>query len=71
MALNEILVIAMFVLFVALIFTGYPVAWVLGGLAVFFTAISVIAEADFGIPVGADWAYTSLSVDRIWDLITS
>ncbi len=71
MPLNEILVIAMFVLFVALIFTGYPVAWVLGGLAVFFTAISVIAEADFGVPVGADWAYTSLSVDRIWDLMNN
>ncbi|MCH7869411.1 MAG: TRAP transporter large permease subunit [Myxococcales bacterium] len=71
MALNEILVIAMFVLFVVLIFTGYPVAWVLGGLAVFFTAISVIAESDFGIPVGADWAYASLSVDRIWDLMNN
>lgn len=71
MPLNEILVIAMFVLFVALIFTGYPVAWVLGGLAVFFTAISVIAEADFGITVGANWAYASLSVDRIWDLMNN
>ena len=44
----------MFALFVLLIFSGYPVAWVLGGLAVFFTAIAVIAEADFGVDVGAD-----------------
>ncbi|MBW2725264.1 MAG: TRAP transporter large permease subunit [Deltaproteobacteria bacterium] len=71
MALNEILVVSMFVLFIALIFSGFPVAWVLGGLSVFFTAIAVIAEADFGISVGADWAYASLSVERIWDLMNN
>ncbi len=71
MSFNEWLVIAMFASFVLLIFTGYPVAWVLGGLAVFFTAIAVIAEADFGIATGADWAYASLSVDRIWDLMNN
>jgi len=71
LALNEILVVSMFVLFIALIFSGFPVAWVLGGLSVFFTAIAVIAEADFGISVGADWAYASLSVERIWDLMNN
>jgi tripartite ATP-independent transporter DctM subunit len=64
-------VVAMFASFVLLIFTGYPVAWVLGGLAVFFTAIAVIAEVDFGVATGADWAYASLSVDRIWDLMNN
>ena len=29
---NDVLVVAMFVEFIALIFTGFPVAWVLGGL---------------------------------------
>jgi tripartite ATP-independent transporter DctM subunit len=67
--LNEILVIAMFLMFIALIFTGYPVAWVLGGLAVVFSAIAVIAEIDLGIAVGVDWAYAGLAVDRIWDLM--
>ena len=71
MALNEILVVAMFIAFVGLIFSGYPVAWVLGGLSVFFTAIAVIAEAEFAVPVGVDWAYTSLTVDRIWDLMNN
>jgi len=70
-ALNEILVVAMFIAFVGLIFSGYPVAWVLGGLSVFFTAIAVIAEAEFAVPVGVDWAYTSLTVDRIWDLMNN
>jgi tripartite ATP-independent transporter DctM subunit len=71
LALNEILVVSMFLSFIALIFSGFPVAWVLGGLSVFFTAIAVIVEADFGISVGADWAYASLSVERIWDLMNN
>lgn len=32
MDINEILVIAMFLSFIALLFTGIPVAWVLGGI---------------------------------------
>lgn len=71
MPLNDILVIAMFVLFIALIFTGFPVAWVLGGLSVVFAAVAVIVEADFGIPVGVNWAYASLSVERVWDLMNN
>ena len=66
---NDILVIAMFIAFIGLIFTGFPVAWVLGGLAVVFTALAIVLDADFGIPLGIDWAYTSLSVDRIWNLM--
>jgi len=59
----------MFIAFIGLIFTGFPVAWVLGGLAVVFTALAIVLDADFGIPLGIDWAYTSLSVDRIWNLM--
>lgn len=69
MPANEILAILMFVAFIGLVFTGFPVAWILGGLAVFFTAIAIIAEVDFGIATGVDWAYASLSVDRIWDIM--
>ena len=69
MELREWLAIAMFVAFIGLIFSGFPVAWVLGGLAVFFTALAIIAERDFGIYTGVDWAYSSLTVDRIWDVM--
>jgi len=34
----------MFVLFIALIMTGFPVGWVLGGLAVLFTALAIVFE---------------------------
>ncbi len=56
MELREWLAIAMFLSFIALIFTGFPIAWVLGGLAVLFTALGIIAERDFEIFTGIDWA---------------
>ena len=69
MAVNEILAIAMFGSFIALVFTGFPVAWLLGGLAVLFTAFAIIARVDLGFSVSVDWAYTSLTVDRIWNVM--
>lgn len=63
---SEFLAILMFIAFIGLIFTGYPVAWVLGGLAVLFTAIGIIADLDFGVATGLNWAWTSATVDRIW-----
>ncbi|MCH2169817.1 TRAP transporter large permease subunit [Myxococcota bacterium] len=66
---REWLAVAMFGSFILLIFTGFPVAWVLGGLAVFFTAIGIIAERDFGIYTGVDWAYSSLAVERVWNVM--
>jgi tripartite ATP-independent transporter DctM subunit len=66
---NDVLVVAMFAAFIGLIFTGFPVAWVLGGLAVLFAALAIVLEADFGIPLGIDWPYASLAVDRIWSLM--
>jgi len=69
MPTNELLAIGMFLSFIALVFSGFPIAWILGGLAVIFSAVSVILEVDFSIPIGLDWSYTSLSVDRIWNVM--
>ena len=69
MSINDLLSILMFVAFIALIFSGFPVAWVLGGLAILFTAVAIILEVDLGFDIGVDWAYTSLTVDRIWDVM--
>ena len=49
--------------------TGFPVAWVLGGLSVLFTAIAIVMDVDLGFALGVDWAYASLSVNRIWDVM--
>ena len=55
MAAEEILAVLMFIAFILLIFSGFPVAWVLGGLAVIFTALGIIAKIDLGLDVSIDW----------------
>jgi tripartite ATP-independent transporter DctM subunit len=65
----EFLAVSMFLSFITLVFTGFPVAWVLGGLSVFYTALAIILEIDLGFTTGVDWDYTSLTVDRIWNVM--
>ena len=69
MPMNELLAIAMFISFIGLVFSGFPVAWLLGGLAVMFTALAIVLEADFNLATGVDWDYTSLAVERIWNVM--
>ena len=69
MSVREWLAVAMFASFILAILTGFPVAWVLGGIAVLFTAIAIIVQRDFGFYTGVDWSYTSLVADRVWDLM--
>lgn len=71
MSSGDTLSILMFLSFIVLIFSGYPVAWVLGGLAVLFTAIAIIAQVDFGLPVFVNWDYSTLVVDRIWSVMNN
>lgn len=66
---SEALAIAMFGSFIVLILTGFPVAWVLGGLAVLFTALAIVMEIDLGIATGVDWNYTSIAIERIWGVM--
>jgi tripartite ATP-independent transporter DctM subunit len=69
MSINDVLSVLMFVSFIGLILTGFPVAWVLGGLSIAFTAIAIVLDIDFGFVIGVDWAYASLSVNRTWDVM--
>ena len=69
MPAGHYLAILMFLGFIALIFTGFPVAWVLGGLAILFTALAIIADIDLGTAIGIDWSYTSISVERMWNVM--
>jgi tripartite ATP-independent transporter DctM subunit len=71
MIVGDVLSVFMFLAFIGLIFTGFPVAWVLGGLAVLFTALGIMLKVDFGIPVDISWDYSSLVVDRIWDVMNN
>ncbi len=69
MPANHLLALLMFVSFISLVFTGFPVAWILGGLAVLFTAFAIILEVDFQLPMAVDWSYASISVDRMWNVM--
>ncbi|NIP16009.1 MAG: TRAP transporter large permease subunit [Pseudomonadales bacterium] len=66
---NEILALLMFASFIALVFTGFPVAWILGGLAVLFTAFAIVLDVDFSVAIGVDWNYASITVDRMWNVM--
>ena len=66
---REWLAIAMFASFIAGILGGFPVAWVLGGVAVLFTAIAIVLQRDFDVYTGVDWSYAAIVTDRIWDLM--
>ena len=69
MSINDALAILMFVSFIGLILSGFAVAWVLGGLAIVFTVIAIVLDIDLGFAIGVDWAYTSLSANRVWDVM--
>ena len=69
MELNEVLALAMFVAFILLVFSGFPVAWILAGLAVLFTCIAIIVDIDLGFYTGVDWLYTSITVERVWNVM--
>ena len=67
----QYMAIALFFSFILLIFTGYPVAWLMGGLAVAFTAISVMSDTYLDTFFGVDWGYSSIVVTRIYAVMNN
>ncbi|MES9885546.1 MAG: TRAP transporter large permease subunit, partial [Candidatus Sedimenticola sp. 6PFRAG1] len=63
------LVIAMFVSFIALLFTGFPVAWVLAGVGIGFAGVAYWTD-DLGMTVtGLDYNTLGLLVGRIFSIM--
>lgn len=69
MEMNEILVIAMFLSFIALLFTGFPVAWTLAGVGVAFAGIGYLADAHLDTMTGLDYSTLGLTVGRIFGIM--
>lgn len=70
MELEILFVIGMFLTFGALLITGYPVAWVLGGTAVVWTAIGVVAVENFGANLWFDYSSSmGLMPERVWGIV--
>ncbi len=64
----EILVIIFLCSFIGLLFTGYPIAWILGGLSLIFTALSIFLNQYFGVDTFLldRWQDFAIIVDRIF-----
>jgi len=68
--LNVILVIAMLGTFIALLFSGYPVAWVLIGVGLSFAVLGELLNA-WGYPVDAELFTIGLLVERLYGTMSS
>ena len=68
MEVNDYLVITMFFVFIGLLFTGFPIAWVLGGTAVIFTGVGMFADRYLDAFTGIDYLVFSMNVNRIYRL---
>lgn len=66
MEINDYLVIGMFLTFILLLFTGYPVAFVLGGVAVLFTIVGYVTDTYFGTLTGLDYVTLGMTVNRVY-----
>lgn len=69
METNEILVISMFLTFIAGLFTGIPVGYVLAGVGVFFGFIGYLSDIYLGTITGLDLNTLGLVVSRIFSLM--
>jgi len=63
---NDYLVIAMFLTFIGLLFTGFPIAWVLGGVACIFTLVGYLADIYLDTATGLNYLTLGMSVNRVY-----
>ncbi len=63
----ELLAIGFMVTFILSLFSGYPVAWLLGGLSMLFAAMAIFLGEQFGMDTFllTNWAKVSGIVDRL------
>jgi len=69
MDINQILVLMMFGSFLVLLFSGYPIAYVLGGVGVIFAGVGYLADIYFDAATGLDFLTLGLVVNRIFKQI--
>ena len=68
--LETLLVLLMFASFVGLLFSGYPVAFVLAGVGVAFACLGELLGRA-GLPIDADLATVGLLVERLYGTMSS
>src|SRR3989339_392874 len=68
---SGILVISMMVTFISLLFTGYPIAFILGGVAMLFTLIGYGSDLMFGTVTGLDYMTIGLLINRLYSVLNN
>jgi tripartite ATP-independent transporter DctM subunit len=72
MEVYELLVIAMFLGFIGLLFTGYPIAWIMAGIALWFALIGIVLNSmDVDTFLLKNWGSFTIVVDRIWAVMSN
>lgn len=65
----EIIVVIFLASFILSLFTGFPVAWLLGGLSLVFAWVGIVLSHYFDVDTFmlSDWSRFAIIVDRIWN----
>jgi tripartite ATP-independent transporter DctM subunit len=65
----EIIVIIFLLSFIGLLFTGFPIAWLLGGLSLLFSIAGIVLAQVFDVDTFLldRWSDFAIIVDRIWN----
>jgi len=66
---ENLLVMLMFASFILLLFTGFPVAWVLAGVGIAFTGIAYLTDQYWETATGLDYNTLGLIVGRIFSIM--
>lgn len=69
MPFNEVLILLMFASFIGLLMTGFPVAWVLGGVGVLFACAGYYSDLYLDTFTGIDFLTLGLVVNRIFKIM--
>ena len=69
MEINFIIVIVMFVTFILLLFSGFPISFVLMGVAALFTLVGFLSDIYLGTSTGVSFLYVGMVVNRIFKLM--
>ena len=69
MEANYILVILMFLTFIGLLFTGSPVGYVLGGVALLFSLIGYLSDMYLDTMTGLDYNTLGMVGERVFQMM--
>jgi tripartite ATP-independent transporter DctM subunit len=71
MEITDYLVISMFFTFIALLLTGYPVAFCLAGTSILFVGVGQLSDMYLGTWTGMDFNYFGIAVSRIYKYMSN